>query len=96
MPAAIDAGQAPLEMGLVPCRRVVHISRMTVLAPRGGVSCMESNQVICQRSLTWDATYRTWENFGGRKFWRIITDEANGEENFGESAGRSSVISLYL
>ena len=25
--------------------------------------------------------YRTWENFGGRKFWRIITDEANGEEN---------------
>ena len=40
--------------------------------------------------------YRMWENFGGRKFWRIITDEANGEENFGESAGRSSVISLYL
>ena len=40
--------------------------------------------------------YRTWENFGGRKFWRIITDEANGEENFGESAGRSSVISLLL
>ena len=40
--------------------------------------------------------YRTWENFGGRKFWRIITYEANGEENFGESAGRSSVISLYL
>ena len=28
--------------------------------------------------------YRTWENFGGRKFWQIITDEANGEENFGE------------
>ena len=42
------------------------------------------------------AYYRTWENFGGRKFWRIIADEANGEENFGESAGRSSVISLYL
>ena len=40
--------------------------------------------------------YRTWEKFGGRKFWRIITDEANGEENFGESAGKSSVISLYL
>ena len=40
--------------------------------------------------------YRTWGNFGGRKFWRIISDEANGEENFGESAGRSSVISLYL
>ena len=40
--------------------------------------------------------YRTWENFGGRKFWRIITDEANGEEKFSESAGRSSVISLYL
>ena len=34
--------------------------------------------------------YRTWEKFGGGKFWRIITDEANGEENFGESAGRSS------
>ena len=40
--------------------------------------------------------YHTWENFGGRKFWRIITDEANGEENFDESAGRSSVITLYL
>ena len=39
--------------------------------------------------------YRTWENFGGGKFWRIITDESNGEEIFGESAGRSSVISLY-
>ena len=39
--------------------------------------------------------YRTWENFGGRKFWRIIADEANGEENFGESAGRSSVIYNY-
>ena len=36
-----------------------------------------------------------WENFGGVKFWQIITDEANGEENFGESADRFSVISLY-
>ena len=36
--------------------------------------------------------YCMWENFGGGKFWRIITDEANGEENFGESAGRSSVF----
>ena len=40
--------------------------------------------------------YRTWENFGGRKFWRNSTDEASGKENFGESVGRSSVISLYL
>ena len=30
--------------------------------------------------------YRTWENFGGRNFWRIVTDEAIGEENFGKSA----------
>ena len=29
----------------------------------------------------------TRENFEGRKFWRIITDEANGVENFGQSTG---------
>ena len=40
--------------------------------------------------------YRTWENFEGGKFWQIITDETNGKKNFGEFAGRSSVISLYL
>ena len=38
------------------------------------------------------SAYHMWENIGGRKFWRIITDEANVEENFGKSAGRSSVI----
>ena len=37
-----------------------------------------------------------WENFGGLKFWRIATNEANGEEYFGESDGRSSEVSLYL
>ena len=41
-------------------------------------------------------TYHMWEKFGGGKFWRIITDDANGEKNFGESAGRSSVISLSI
>ena len=46
--------------------------------------------------VTTNANYRTRENFGGRDFRQIITDEANGEENFGKSAGRSSVISLYL
>ena len=30
--------------------------------------------------------YNTQENFGGGNFWQIITDEAIGEENFGESA----------
>ena len=34
-------------------------------------------------AIVW-ACYRMWENFGGRKFWQIITDEANGEEKFGE------------
>ena len=37
--------------------------------------------------------YRTWENFGGGNFWRIITDEAIGEEKFGESAGS---LQLFL
>ena len=41
-------------------------------------------------------TYRTRENFGGVKFWRIATVEANGEENFGGSNGRSSVVSVSL
>ena len=38
--------------------------------------------------------YRTRENFGGVKFWRIATVEANDEENFGGSNGRSSVVSV--
>ena len=40
--------------------------------------------------------YRTRENFGGVKFWRIATVETNGEENFGGSNGRSSVVSVSL
>ena len=35
-------------------------------------------------------------NFGGVKFWQIATVEANGEENFGGSNGRSSVVSVSL
>ena len=35
-------------------------------------------------------------NIGGVKFWQIAVDEANGEEYFGESDDRSSVLSLYL
>ena len=31
--------------------------------------------------------YRTWENFGGRKFWRINGSKIFGEEKFGESVG---------
>ena len=30
--------------------------------------------------------YRTWENFGGGKFWRINASKAFGVEKFGESA----------
>ena len=30
-----------------------------------------------------------------RKFWQIATDETNGEEYFGKSDHRSSVVSLY-
>ena len=40
--------------------------------------------------------YCTLENFGSENFWRIITDEAIGKENFGKFAGCLSVISLYL
>ena len=28
-----------------------------------------------------------WENFGGLKFWRIATHEANDKECFGKSDG---------
>ena len=31
--------------------------------------------------------YRTWENFGGGKFWRINGCKVFGEEKFGESVG---------
>ena len=31
--------------------------------------------------------YRAWENFGGRKFWRINGSKVFGEEKFGESVG---------
>ena len=40
--------------------------------------------------------YRTRENFGVVKFWRIATVEANGKENFGESNGGSSVVSVSI
>ena len=30
---------------------------------------------------------RTWENFGGGKFWQINGPKVFGEENFGESVG---------
>ena len=35
--------------------------------------------------------YHALENFGGLKFWRFATDEANGEEYLGKSDGRSSL-----
>ena len=31
--------------------------------------------------------YRTWENFGGGKIWRINGYKVFGEENFGKSVG---------
>ena len=31
--------------------------------------------------------YRTWENFGGGKFWRINGSKVFGEEKFGEPVG---------
>ena len=31
--------------------------------------------------------YRTWENFGGRNFWRINGSKVFGEEKFGEYVG---------
>ena len=31
--------------------------------------------------------YRTWENFGGGKFWRINVSKVFGEEKIGESVG---------
>ena len=36
------------------------------------------------------------KNIKGVKFWQIGADEANGEEYFGESDDRSSVVSRYL
>ena len=36
--------------------------------------------------------HNTWEHFGGE----IITDEANSTDDFGKSADRSLVISVYL
>ena len=36
-----------------------------------------------------------YENFGGGSFCQIITDEAIGEENFGESADHLQCIYKY-
>ena len=36
---------------------------------------------------TFVSIYRTWENFGGGKFWRINGSKVFGEEKFGESVG---------
>ena len=38
--------------------------------------------------------YHVLENFGGVKFWQIVNNEANGEDNLGGSDVRSSVVLL--
>ena len=38
----------------------------------------------------------TQKNIGGVQFWQIAFKEENGEEYFGESGDRSSVVSQYL
>ena len=40
--------------------------------------------------------YRTQKNTGGVQFWQIAFNKENGEEHFGESGDRSSVVSQYL
>ena len=40
--------------------------------------------------------YRTQKNIGGVQFWQIAFNKENGEEYFGESGDRSSVVSQYL
>ena len=55
-----------------------------------------SQKKICDFYLLCILLYHTWEKFGGIKFWQIATEEANGEETFGGSNHRSSVVSLYL
>ena len=40
--------------------------------------------------------YRTQKNIGGVQFWQIAFNEENGEEYFGISDDRSSVVSRYL
>ena len=37
--------------------------------------------------MQFSLNYRTWENFGEGKFWRINGSKVFGEENFGESVG---------
>ena len=40
--------------------------------------------------------YRTWENFGGGKFWRINGSKVFGEEKFGESVGSLLKILAFI
>ena len=40
--------------------------------------------------------YRTWENFGGGKFWRINGSKVFGEEKFGESVGSILKILAFI
>ena len=42
------------------------------------------------------AVYRTWENFGGGKFWQINGSKVFGEEKFGESVGSILKILAFI
>ena len=41
-------------------------------------------------------TYRTWENFGGGKFWQINGCKVFGEQKFGESVGSILKILAFI
>ena len=40
--------------------------------------------------------YRTWENFGGGKFWQINGSKVFGKEKFGESVGSLLKILAFI
>ena len=60
-----------------------------VVIPNLHCSWIEFKADLCTASYSYVPYV---ENFGGGNFWRIITDEAIGEEKFGESAVISRAV----
>ena len=50
----------------------------------------------CQNKFYFVLTYRTWENFGGGKFWQINGSKVFGEEKFDESVGSILKILAFI
>ena len=79
---------------------MTHLYMATSISSSISCYCKEVSLLNSHITCTYDSAKNVelpyTGNFGGVKFWRIATVEANDEENFGGSNGRSSVVSVSL